>query len=78
VIFGLGKAASTARDLGRFVNKARDSVEEFKRELISAEEVTEVRQTLEEFKSDLTSSEEFKETQRTGEAFKSELAPDKR
>jgi sec-independent protein translocase protein TatB len=77
VVFGPGKAASTARDLGRFVNKARDSVEEFKGELIAAEEAKEVRHTVEGFKSDLTSSEEIKEAQRSVEEFKSELVPDK-
>jgi Sec-independent protein translocase protein TatA len=65
VVFGPGKAASMARDLSRFVTKARDSVEEFKGELISAEEVKEARHTVEEFKSDLTSSEEIKEAQRS-------------
>ncbi|HLM78482.1 MAG TPA: twin-arginine translocase TatA/TatE family subunit [Rubrobacteraceae bacterium] len=38
VIFGPSKLPSIARDLGRFVNEARRSVEEFKSELLSEEE----------------------------------------
>jgi Tat protein translocase TatB subunit len=35
VIFGPSKLPQMARDLGRFVNEARRSVEEFKSELVS-------------------------------------------
>lgn len=35
VIFGPGKLPGMARDLGRFVNEARRSVDEFKADLVS-------------------------------------------
>ncbi len=35
VIFGPGKLSQMARDLGRFVNESRRSVDEFKSELLS-------------------------------------------
>ena len=35
VIFGPSKLPQMARDLGRFINEARNSVEEFKDELIA-------------------------------------------
>ena len=38
VIFGPSKVPDMARDLGRFVNVARRSVEEFKEDLISEED----------------------------------------
>ena len=38
VIFGPSKLPAMARDLGRFVNEARRSVEEFKEDLVSEEE----------------------------------------
>jgi sec-independent protein translocase protein TatB len=38
VIFGPSKLPAVARDLGRFVNEARRSVEEFKKDLVSEEE----------------------------------------
>ena len=38
VIFGPSKLPDMARDLGRFVNEARRSVEEFKEDLVSEEE----------------------------------------
>ena len=38
VIFGPSKLPSMARELGRFVNEAQRSVEEFKSELLSEEE----------------------------------------
>jgi Sec-independent protein translocase protein TatA len=38
VLFGPGKSASMARDVGRFVKEARDSIEEFKAELLSEEQ----------------------------------------
>ncbi len=50
VVFGPIKAASMARDLGRFVNEARRPVEEFKDELL-AEEVKEDRSSGESLKS---------------------------
>ncbi len=37
VIFGPNKLPQMARDLGRFVNEARRSVDEFKSELISGD-----------------------------------------
>jgi sec-independent protein translocase protein TatB len=50
VVFGPIKAASMARDLGRFVNETRRPVEEFKEELLT-EEVKEVRSSVESLKS---------------------------
>ena len=38
VVFGPSKLPDMARDLGRFVNEARRSVEEFKEDLVSEEE----------------------------------------
>jgi sec-independent protein translocase protein TatB len=38
VIFGPSKLPSMARDVGRFVNEVRRSVEEFKEDLVSEEE----------------------------------------
>jgi sec-independent protein translocase protein TatB len=38
VIFGPSKLPQMARDLGRFVNEARRSVDEFKDELVSTNE----------------------------------------
>jgi sec-independent protein translocase protein TatB len=38
VIFGPKKLPDMARDIGRFVNEARRSVEEFKEDLVSEEE----------------------------------------
>ena len=38
VIFGPSKLPDMARDLGRFVNVARRSVEEFKEDLVSGED----------------------------------------
>ena len=38
VIFGPSKLPDMARDVGRFVNEARRSVEEFKEDLVSEEE----------------------------------------
>src|SRR5215212_4713141 len=61
VLFGPGKAAGMARDLGRFVSGAQNTVEEFKEELLS-EEVREARRTVGEFKSELTTPvQEFKD-----------------
>ena len=53
VIFGPGKAAGMARDFGRFISGAQNTVEEFKEELLS-EEVREARRTVGEVKSELT------------------------
>jgi Sec-independent protein translocase protein TatA len=55
VVFGPTKAASMARDLGRFVNGANRTVEEFKEEILS-EEVKEARRTVKGFKEELISS----------------------
>ncbi len=38
VIFGPSKLPDMARDLGRFLNEARRSVEDFKEDLVSEEE----------------------------------------
>ena len=38
VIFGPSKVPSMARDIGRFVNEARRSIEEFKEDIVSQEE----------------------------------------
>ena len=38
VIFGPSKVPSMARDIGRFVNEARRSIEEFKEDIVSEEE----------------------------------------
>ena len=38
VLFGPSKTASMAQDVGRFVKEARDSIEEFKAELLSEEQ----------------------------------------
>jgi Tat protein translocase TatB subunit len=43
VVFGPSKLPQMARDLGRFVNDARRSMEEFKSELISDEDDEEDR-----------------------------------
>ena len=56
VIFGPMKAASMARDLGRFVNGANRTVEEFNEEILSEEEVREARRTVKGFKEELLSS----------------------
>ncbi len=37
IVFGPGKLPSMARDLGRFVNKARGYVDDFKDEIVSDE-----------------------------------------
>ena len=61
LIFGPGKAAGMARDLGRFLSGAQNTVEEFKEELLS-EEVRETRRTVGEVKSELTAPvQEFKD-----------------
>jgi Sec-independent protein translocase protein TatA len=52
VIFGPIRAAGMARDFGRFVSGAQNTVEEFKEELLS-EEVREARRTVGGFKSEL-------------------------
>ena len=44
VIFGPSKLPQMARDFGRFVNEARRSVDEFKDELVSANEEDEETQ----------------------------------
>jgi Sec-independent protein translocase protein TatA len=56
VIFGPMKAASMARDLGRFVNGANRTVEGFKEQILSEEEVKEAQRTVEGFKEELLSS----------------------
>ena len=65
IIFGPSKLPSMARDLGRFVNEARRSVDEFKSELMT-EEVKEAREDVKEAR---------RSARRTANEFKSELAP---
>ena len=55
IIFGPMKAAGMARDLGRFVNGANRTVEEFKEEIIS-EDIKEARRTVEGLKEELHST----------------------
>jgi len=57
VIFGPMKAAGMARDLCRFVNGANRTVEEFKEEILSEEEVKEARRTIEGFKEEIRSTD---------------------
>src|SRR5215217_4988249 len=52
LIFGPGKGASMARDLGRFVSGAQNTVDDFKSELLDSEEVKEVRRSVEELRDD--------------------------
>jgi Sec-independent protein translocase protein TatA len=56
VVFGPMKAASMARDLGRFVNGANRTVEQLKEEILSEEEVKEACRTAKAFKEELPSS----------------------
>src|SRR5919202_3885997 len=51
VVFGPSRAAGMARDLGRFINEARSSVEDFKDDLIP-DEVDEARHTIEDTKEE--------------------------
>ena len=75
VIFGPMKAAGMARDFGRFVSGAQNTVEEFKEELLS-EEVREARRTIGEVKSELTAPvQEFRdEVQHSVGELKAEAA----
>jgi TatA/E family protein of Tat protein translocase len=57
LLFGPGKAAGMARDLGSFIKGAQDTVEDFKSELAS-EEIKEARHTVEEFKDEARHSVE--------------------
>ncbi len=61
VVFGPLKAMGMARELGRFVSRAKRTVEEFKSELLS-EEVEEVGRTVEELKDEVQHSAEELET----------------
>lgn len=63
MVFGPLKAAGMARDLGRFVNGANRTVEEFKGELLS-EEVEGAYRTV----------EEKDEVQHSGEELKNQIA----
>ncbi len=56
IVFGPKRLTGMARDFGRFVSGAQDTVEEFKSELVSSEEVKEVRHTAEELKDELISA----------------------
>jgi Sec-independent protein translocase protein TatA len=58
VVFGPGKAASMARDFGRFVSGAQNTVEEFKSELVDSEEIKEARRTVVELKDEARHSVE--------------------
>ena len=65
VVFGPGKAAGMARDLGRFVSGAQNTVEDFKSEILGSEEVKEARRSVGEVKSEITTSvEELKDETR--------------
>ena len=64
IVFGPSKLPSMARDLGRFVNEARRSVDEFKTEIMT-EEVKEAREDVKEAR---------RSARRTANEFKSELA----
>ena len=55
VVFGPMKATSLARDLGRFVNGAIRTVEEFKEELLT-EEAKEVRSSVKDLESEIKSN----------------------
>jgi Sec-independent protein translocase protein TatA len=63
VVFGSGKAISMARDFGRFVSGAHHTVEEFKGELLSQEEIKEAHHTVEEFMDEACHSLEELEDQ---------------
>jgi TatA/E family protein of Tat protein translocase len=63
VVFGPSKLASIARDMGRLVNGAQRTVEDFKSELIP-DEVEEARRTLADVKSELVASGEGNERRR--------------
>ncbi len=72
--------AGIARDFGRFVSGAQNTVEEFKGELLSQEEVKEARRTLGGVKSEITTSvEEFKDEARHSiEELKPEVSPNEK
>ena len=75
LVFGPGKAAGMARDLGRFVNGAQNTVDDFKSEILDSEEVKEARRSVGEVKSEITTSvAEFKdETRHSVEKLKDEV-----
>ena len=75
VVFGPGKAAGMARDLGRFVSGAQNTVDDFKSEILGSEEVKEARRSVGEVKSEITTSvEELKdETRHSVEKLKDEV-----
>ncbi len=52
VVFGSGKFANTAREVGHFLGGARRTVEKAKSELISAEEVDQARRAIKDFKGE--------------------------
>jgi Sec-independent protein translocase protein TatA len=56
VVFGPLKAVGMAQDLGRFVSGAKQTVEEFKSELL-IEEVKEARRTVEEIKGEVADAQ---------------------
>ena len=75
LVFGPGKAAEMARDLGRFVSGAQNTVDDFKSEILGSEEVKEARRSVGEVKSEITTSvEELKdETRHSVEKLKDEV-----
>jgi sec-independent protein translocase protein TatB len=75
LVFGPGKVAGMARDLGRFVNGAQNTVDDFKSEILDSEEVKEARRSVGEVKSEITASvAEFKdETHHSVEKRKDEV-----
>ncbi len=79
IVFGPKRLTSMARDFGRFVSGAQDTVEEFKDKLLS-EEVREARRTVGEVKSELTTSvEEFKDEARHSiEELKAKVSPNEK
>ena len=52
VIFGPKKLPGMAKDLGRFVNEARNHIDEFKSELTSSGEIKEPQRPVEKSESD--------------------------
>lgn len=79
LIFGPSKLSDTARDIGRFVNEARRSVDEFRGELTTVtEEVNETRRAVvDEFKSELDpdSGQDDSKRQASADADKPPQAP---
>ena len=75
LVFGPGKVAGMARDLGRFAHEAQNTVDDVKSEILDSEEVKEARRSVGEVKSEITASvAEFKdETHHSIEKRKDEV-----